>query len=124
MLATARPDRSATRHRNRERRDDALQVVTAPPSEPVDEGVLTALAVRTWSVVGQNCEAIGDYSRASDAYAHAYASEPDAELAIAASSNAESAGDTAGALEYCALALRTAQGDDAGATETPKKGGH
>jgi len=60
----------------------------------------------TWREAGDTYEAYGDYSRAAQAYGNAFEGQPDAELAISASVNAERAGDTSSALDYFAQALR------------------
>jgi hypothetical protein len=59
-----------------------------------------------WDGMGEVYEALGDHGSASQVYGRAFDRQPDADLAIAASENAESAGDISEALEYCAKALR------------------
>ncbi len=60
----------------------------------------------TWSEIGSTYALLGDFSHAADAYGCAYSLHADVDTAMAASENAERAGDMSQSWAYCAMALQ------------------
>jgi hypothetical protein len=123
LLASGAPHRSRSRVETVPGAPGLPAYTVGAVQDATGLAILTRSAARAWSDAGEDCEALGDFSRASAAYARACETEPDADLAIAAATNAECAGDMAQALEYCALALRPAERGAEQTGSTTKKGG-
>jgi len=81
--------------------------------------VLVLTHAKTWRAVARAYEACGDYSRACRAYDRALATQPDADLAIAAGETAERTGDTSRALTYLAQLLSEGSNDETAAPDEP-----